>query len=320
MKIPLHLFIIFLFLKSCFSVADEPLKVGIPAWTPYDFFFLAELQGYYKDHNIQLIDYNTPSEAVRAYKTGMLDVVLITNHLFIKMNDRGLTDRIILAIDYSSGSDVFLVDHELSSAEELIGKRIAAEASALGIFVLLRCLDMHGLNPKEIAYVPMDVSSQPAAFKNGSIEGVITYEPFATRIRKMGGIEFCNSKLIPFEICDLLVARPKVIKQKKKQLTTLCRGFYSACKDYNAWPGIYLPTLTERARLTAQEYKEVLNGVTMLSLEDNRLLFGNPDSGLDISITQVNRMMIEYGLVNNQLDITKLIDNSIIEAIENEGN
>lgn len=308
-------FIVSLLFLSCKNKQSEPLRVGVILWPANEFFYLAENLGYYKDQHIKLIDYRTPSEVIRAYETGLLDAILITDHLYLKINDANVNNRIIMLVDYSSGSDVLLAKPGITTTEELKGKKIGAESSALGIFVMLRFLEIHGLSPDDITHVPVDVANQPQAFKNGLFDAIITYEPFATEMRKKGAIELCNSKEIPFEISDVLISSPMVIAQKSAQLEVLCQGFFDAVDVYQKDPAKYISKLSRRQNITSKEFSKTLQGITLLNLNDNKKLFKSTNAGYYNTFSEVNKKMIDYNLIDTKHNITELIDTRIINNI-----
>ncbi|AUC83814.1 hypothetical protein CW731_00260 [Polaribacter sp. ALD11] len=315
MKKIIPLLIIILFL-SCKNKTPEPLRVGMLLWPPNEFFHLAENLGYYKDMNIQLIDYQTPSELLRAYETGLLDALIGTDHIFLKMNDNNLKDRILMVIDYSSGGDILLAKPEITSMKGLKGKRLGAEASPLGIFLMFRFLELYGLSPNEITHVPVDIANQPQAYDNGLFDAVITYEPFATKIKKQGAVELCNSKEIPFEISDVLISTPMIISKKREQFEVLCKGFFEVLEVYRKDPEKYKPEFTARQNISSEEFIKALNGVTILNLNDNKRSIKNPKASYFKTLSKVNKKMVDYKLIETNHNVTKLIDTSIIKNID----
>ncbi|TXD45814.1 ABC transporter substrate-binding protein [Polaribacter sp. IC073] len=318
MKNILIAFFISILFLSCKDEVPEPLRVGMLIWPPNEFFHLAESLGYYKDKNIELIDYRTPSEAIRAYKTGLLDAVIGTGHLYLKMNDKNLEDRILMVIDYSSGSDLLLAKPEITSMEELKGKKLGAEASALGIFVMLRFLEIYGLSPNDITHVPIDVSNQPLAYKNGLFDAVITYEPFASEMKKQGAVELSNSKEIPFEISDVLISTPTIIAQKTEQLTALCKGYFDVITLYKKNAKKFTPKLTARHNISSEDFINALGGVTFLNLSDNKKLIDTTESGYYKALSKVNEKMIAFKLINTKHNVSELIDMSIVKNIHDK--
>ena len=312
-KLTFGLLIILLFV-SCGNNRIDNLKVGLILWPPLEFFYLADNLGYYKGHQIELISYSAPSEAIRAYKTGSLDVLLITNQIFIRINDDLLSDRIIMVVDFSSGADQLLVHPGIDTFPELKGKRLGVESSALGAYVMLRALDLHGIPPEEVIHVSADAATQPIAFRQGKIDGVITFEPVATQIKKMGAIQLFSSEEIPYEIADILISTPRVIKEKRKQLTALCNGFFKAHQDFQCAPEKYTSSIVKRAGITEQEFINSLSGVKILDRSKNLELFKDPYAGFYYSLTFVNQKMIEFGLAENSHGVGLIIDNSIMKG------
>jgi NitT/TauT family transport system substrate-binding protein len=310
----LGLIIAILFL-SCENKTVEPLRVGTLLWPTHDFFHLADHLGYYKDKNIQLIDYRTPSEVIRAYETGLLDAILVTDHLFLKTNDRLLKDRVLMVLDYSSGSDVLMANPAIKNMENLRGKKIGSESSALGIFVMLRFLELYGLSGNDITHVPVDVAQHTQAYENELFDAVVTYEPFASEMKKQGAVELCNSKEIPFEISDILISSPTIITQKREQLEVLCKGFFDALDVYKKDSSKYISKLSTRENISPEEFSKALKGITVLDLEDNVNLIKNTKAGYFKTLSNVNKKMIDYKLISTEHNITELIDASIIQNI-----
>lgn len=310
----LGLIIAILFL-SCENKTVEPLRVGTLLWPTHDFFHLADHLGFYKDKNIQLIDYRTPSEVIRAYETGLLDAIMVTDHLFLKTNDRLLKDRVLMVLDYSSGSDVLMANPAIKNMENLRGKKIGSESSALGIFVMLRFLELYGLSGNDITHVPVDVAQQTQAYENELFDAVVTYEPFASEMKKQGAVELCNSKEIPFEISDILISTPTIITQKREQLEVLCKGFFDALAVYKKDSSKYISKLSTRENISPEEFSKALKGITVLDLDDNVNLIKNTKAGYFKTLSNVNKKMIDYKLINTEHNITELIDASIIQNI-----
>ena len=309
------LLIVFL-LNSCDN-KPIPLRVGLLVWPPYEFFYLAEKEGFYDEYSIDLIDYKTPSEVMRAYNNGLLDAIIITNHLYIQLNNDFQRDQIIQVINYSKGADVLLVKPEFNSVNDLVGKRIGAEASGLGLYVLQRFLEFNNISIDQINYVPVDVANQVEEFRDGKIDAVITYEPFATKIKSLSGKEIFNSSQIPFEICDVLISKKEIIESKKDQFISLSEGYFKALNLFKVNPNAYEEFLAEREGISPKEFIKALNGIEILDLNENQKLYtDNKDIDFLVRLENVNKKMVEFGIVKNVINSQNILNSNIIMSIE----
>ncbi len=304
-----------LLLVSCNNTTTTPIHVGLMVWPSYELFYLAEHQGYYNPDSIKLISFYTPSEAIRAYRTHQLDVLFVTNQLYLDMNDEELQDRIIMVVDYSAGADLLVAREGITEVKELEGKRVAAEANALGVYVLLRMLELNGMSREDINYIPTDIAEQLEGYASGQFDAVVTYEPFAAKMKTPGANELLNSSVMPYEISDLVIASPAVIKKHKSQLTALFKGFFRAQRDFQTEPEKYAPVLARREDISDQELLAVFHGLELLGLKENRELFNSPDSGFYQTLTLVSEKMVQYGIISNRYETQEMIDNSILEEL-----
>lgn len=257
-----------LLIAAC-SPPQEPVRIGILLWPPYDLARLAQAEDFFGPDRIQLIDYQTPAEVVRAFRNGLIDGFFLTTQ-FALGDHPGHTDtRIIYIIDQSKGGDSLLVTPEVDSLEQLKGKRIALEASPLGAYMLQRVLDHAGLSRSDVDVQFADTPDHVDAYTRGTVDAVITYEPFGSRVVDAGAHELFSSRDIPNEIVDVLYVSEALIEERGQDLVDFVRGLEQARQLLEARPDHALPIMARRHGMDTATFARTLEGMSLVSLEEN---------------------------------------------------
>ncbi|MCX7739139.1 MAG: ABC transporter substrate-binding protein [Hydrogenothermaceae bacterium] len=173
--------------------------------------YLARELGYID--NTILVEYNTTSEVLRGLITGVINVAALTLDEALKLYQSEIDVKIVMIFDYSYGSDVVIVKDYLKSIDDLKGKRIGVENTALGEFVLYRFLQKTGLKREDVDVVYLELHEHMEAFLRGDVDIVITFEPEKSKILSREGKVIFSSKEIPMEIVDVLVAKTDILKE-----------------------------------------------------------------------------------------------------------
>lgn len=257
-----------LLIGAC-SPPQESVRIGILLWPPYDLARLAQAEGFYDPDRIQLIDYQTPAEVVRASRNGLIDGFFLTTQ-FALGDHPGRTDtRIIYIIDRSQGGDTLLARPGLDSLEQLNGKRIALEASPLGAYMLQRVLDHAGLTRSDVDLHFVDTPDHVDAYTRGTVDAVITYEPFGSRVVEAGAHELFSSRDIPNEIVDVMLVSEALIEERRQELVDFVRGLEQARELLEARPEHALPIMARRHDMDTATFARTLESVSLVSLEEN---------------------------------------------------
>ncbi|MEX2499981.1 MAG: ABC transporter substrate-binding protein [Wenzhouxiangellaceae bacterium] len=276
-------FAMILMVGAC-SPPQEPVRIGILLWPPYDLAVVARAEGFIDPEQVQLIDYQTPAEVVRASRNGLLDGFFLTTQYALQDHPAGQDARIVYIIDHSEGGDSLLVRPGVDSLAQLKGKRIALEAGPLGAYMLQRVLDHAGLTRADIDLHFVDTPDHVHAYASGAVDAVITYEPFGSRVAEAGAHKLFSSRDIPNEIVDVLYVTEALIEERGQDLVSLVRGIEQARKLLESRPEHVLPIMAERHRMDTESFARALEGVSLLGLEENLELLSGEQPKLSVWI------------------------------------
>src|SRR5499427_7173518 len=215
-------------LIGCAREPESPLRIGTNVWIGSEPLYLAREMGYLNPKVVQLVEYPSASEVLRAFRNQAIDGMVISLDELFGLAVDGLQPRIILAVDVSHGADVVVGRPGMRSMKDLKGKRVAVESGALGAFVLSRALALNGMQTSDVKVVHLESDEQPSAFAKGQVDGCVTFDPFRAQLLRAGATTLFDSTKIPGEIVDLLAVRASVIDQRPKALQELLAGWFNA--------------------------------------------------------------------------------------------
>src|SRR5215831_16268269 len=192
---------------GCARESEPPLRIGTNVWIGSEPLYLARELGQLDPKVVQLVEYPSASEVLRAFRNQAIDGMVISlDELFGLVAD-GFDPRIILVVDVSNGADVVVGRTGMRTMRDLAGKSVAVESSALGAFMLSRALAVNGMQAGDVNVVHLESNEQPVAFEKGQVDGAVTFDPYRAQFLRAGGVTLFDSTQIPGEIVDLIAVR-----------------------------------------------------------------------------------------------------------------
>ena len=305
-----------LVVAGCAKRADQPVRVGINTWPGYEPFFLAKGLGYYDQTGITLVDYPSASEEIRAFQEGALEAATLTMDEVFLLEEKGQHVRVVLIIDTSAGGDVILGKPEFQSLTDLKGKRVGAETSALGGFVLARALDQAGMSPQDIQIVPIEMSEHEQAFTEGRVDAIVTYEPARGNLLRAGAHQLFDSSQIPKEIVDVLIVREEALSKADATLQALIQGWFRALTYLREQPLDAARRIAPRQGVSPEQFLESLKGLHIPGLGENLLLLGKTDQTFLNGLQRLSKFMASRQLLKHEMDPASLLNDRFVLRVE----
>src|SRR5215813_626226 len=218
-------------LASCMRQPETALRIGTNVWVGSEPLYLARELGKLDPATVQLVEYPSASEVLRAFRNQAIDGMVISLDELFGLAVDGLEPRIILVVDVSHGADVVVGRRGMRTMSDLKGKRVAVESGALGAFVLSRALALNGMRASDVEVVHLESNEQPDAFEKGQVDGAVTFDPYRAQFLQAGAKTLFDSTQIPGEIVDLIAVRDTVLGGQPNAVHALLAGWFSAI-DY----------------------------------------------------------------------------------------
>ncbi len=249
--------------------------------------------------------------ALNDFKTGDADAATLTIYEAILAAAQGIPLKIVLLLDYTTGSDGVIAKKSIDSILDLKGKRVGVEKGTIAHFTLLKALQKAGLDQSEIQIVNRDLKTLRQHFLQDELDAVSTYEPYMSELINRGnGHIIFSSQEIPRAICDVFFVKEAVV-----------RDFPDVIKHWiEAWDGVvnfkeherenFIATLSKLNGTSIPDLKKSLTGIFFTNLAENRMAFGTADSPgyLLESLKEMEMFMFKQGVIRQHIQLQDLIE------------
>ncbi len=303
-------------LSACnpLSGIEPPLRVGTNVWPGYEPLYLARKLNTWQDAPIRLVEFNSSTDVMRAMRNGALEAAALTLDETLGLLQDGMKLRAILVMDFSNGGDVLLARPGINTVEQLRGKRVAVENSAVGAVLLEGALQSAGMSANDINVVSCTAGEHEQCYQQA--DALVTFEPVKTRLLKQGAKLLFDSSRIPNRIVDVLVVTEDAISRHPKTLQKLLQGYFFAREYMDSQPTKAAAMMGPRMGLQTDEVIKAFDKLRLPDLDENRRLLSAKPPGLQAIAEDMMQRMLQHGLLKQQLDVSHLSEGQFVEALQ----
>ena len=290
-------------LWGCMHEPQPPLRVGTNVWIGSEPLYLARELQRLDPAAVQLVEYPSASEVLRAFRNQAIDGMVISLDELYGLVGDGFQPRIVLVVDVSHGADVVVGRRGMRTMRDLSGKAVAVESSALGAFVLSRALALEGMQAGDVKVVHLESNEQLAAFEKGQVDGAVTFDPYRSLFLRAGAMTLFDSTRIPNEIVDVLAVSPAAIDTQPKSVQALLAGWFGAIEYMQQNPDDAARRMAIRQQTSGEQFLQALQGLHIPSRDENMRMLGGATPGLAVTGRRLMALMVEARLLHAPLDI-----------------
>lgn len=303
-----------LLLAAC--TPEPPLRIGTNQWPGYEFLYLARQLGAFDQTPVRLVELPSATEVAQYLHAGVLEGGALTLDETLRLIERGTDLVVVLVLDVSNGGDALVARPEIRELSELRGRRLGVELSAVGALMLEAVLDAAGLDSAELTLIPLTVDEQKAAYEQGRVDALITFEPILGELRAQGARKLFDSRQIPGRIVDVLAVSRKALRRHREGVEALIRGYLQALAYYRKRPEEACRGMAPRLQIPPELLCQSYEGLTLPGLEGNREWLGRGNSGLLVNARVLSALMQRKGLLRSTPQLELLADPSLLPAGE----
>lgn len=177
------------------GASADPVRVGILKMAALTNPWVAEKEGFFKANGIEatLVEFHTGAEAAAALQGGSVDIILMIPGTAMTANEHGFDmaaifqNEIAKAKGPDSGSIQVRKSSDIRSLKDLAGKRVAVSQlhsqNTVGAQMLIKDA---GADLSSIQFLELPFPTQYDALKNGSVDAVVTVDPYTTQLQASG--------------------------------------------------------------------------------------------------------------------------------------
>ncbi|MFT7373016.1 MAG: NitT/TauT family transport system substrate-binding protein [Oleiphilaceae bacterium] len=282
--------------SACGKKENPPVEISISPWPGYEFLYLAEQKGFFKDAglNAKLIQLGSLSDAQRSYVNGYTDGLASTIIEVVQSQILGNSPlEIVMVPDYSNGGDVIITRNEFANISALKGKKIGCEVSSLGIFLLQRALTNAGLNLHDVTIINVEQMDGERLMQSKEIDAFISYPPVSIKLLKHKEFHtIFSSAEIPEEIIDTISISKKALALNPEFVPKLHKVWQMALDYYETNPEESLTIMAQREGISTADFETVLSDFITVSSAGQKEIFQSPEklqqSALEVCNTLVD--------------------------------
>ena len=250
--------------------------IGVAPWPGYISLYMADAKGYFKEagSNVQVKPYPGLGELLKDYVAGKIqgraNLTLDTVNEYLG----GFNQKIVLAIDYSNGSDKIVARRNIIAVKDFKGKRVAYELNTLEEFFLSWALAENNLQISDIISVPANPEEAAKLLKAGQADAAVFYEPFTSQY--ISSDEFhtvYSSANAPGLITDILTFREDFIKTYPETVQAVIYAYFKAMNFSKEHPEEANKLLAKVLDDEPESVAKQLKGLVLLDQHDNEIAF-----------------------------------------------
>jgi ABC-type nitrate/sulfonate/bicarbonate transport system substrate-binding protein len=211
----------------------EKITLGSILWRGGSHLYIAEHQGYFKEHGLEVIVKSQPIsvDSLRDLREGRIDLACCAEFGLVGEIFAGVADIRCLAVMSSCQSHLMMArrDQGINHPADLRGKTIGVPRGTVAEFFLGRFLTLNGLALEDINLVHLHPPAVAAALSDGRVDAVMIWEPIAFEInRELGDtiISWPGQGNLPYYW--LLVSTDNFIKARPHVVEGLVRALRQA--------------------------------------------------------------------------------------------
>lgn len=304
------------------AYALEKLKIGTVVWAGYGPFYVADALDLYKSHNLKvdLQFFNDPALIPSAMLGGAIDGGMLTYDQVVGGVAKGLSQKVVMPIDFSNGGDAIVADKSITSVADFKGKKIGFNPLSPSDFLLAHALNKHGMTAKDIKPINMTPEGIPGAMASGSLPIGVTYEPNVSQILGLPGEKFhvlYSSKDAPGLITDVLVFDEKVIAKRQAAIESLLKAYLDGLAYMQSHPKESVAIIAKVLGVSPEEAIEQMAGVYNIPLAEMPASFANTSevSSFYGSGAVIAKLLLDNGQISAVPDLGKTFDGQFVKAL-----
>lgn len=303
------------FMVSCTAEPPALLKVGVIQWAGYEPVILARQLGYLEQDKVKLVELPSNTESMVLLHEGRLDAATLTLDEALSVMNMGTELTIVLVFDFSNGADVLLVKPSIKSLMDIRHRRIGVESTGVGALLFHAVLDYAKLEDDDVEVVYLPSDEHEAAYMNGKVDALVTFDPIKSRLEKRGAHVLFDSRLVPDLIVDVLAVRTDQLEKQRQNILQLVQG-YAKARDYmklHAEKSLQL--MAPRLQVSPDELDQSYQGLILPSLSENQAYFSGSPSKFQRHVQKVYRFMKNENMLNHELSLSQIQDGSFVKRV-----
>jgi len=302
------------------TASGPALKIAYSDWPGWVAWEIAIQKGWFKEAGVTVdfawFEY-VPS--MDAFSAGKVDAVAVTNGDALVTGSSGSPSVAIIINDYSNGNDMVVAKPGIDKVEQLKGKTVGVEVGFVSHLLLMNALSKAGLTDKDIKIKNVPTDQTPQTLKSGEVDAIVAWQPNSGQALKElpGSKPIFTSADVPGIIYDVLAVNPKSLSERRADWLKVV-GVWGRIADFLKDPKNLddaAKIMSARVGLGAEDYKKLMTGTHILTLEDSLKHFekGETLSSIYFSSKTVDDFQLKNAVYKKAMPFEQYLDASLVQ-------
>lgn len=230
--------------------------------------------------------FDSGSSVVRALASGDVQIGNIGSSPLAVAASQKLPIEVFLLASQLGSSEALVVNKNIKSPQDLIGKRIAVPFISTTHYSLLAALKHWGISPNQLQIINLQPPAIIAAWQRGDIDGAYVWAPAVNELAKTGKVLTDSAQVGQWgaPTLDVWVVRKDFAAQHPEIVTAFARSALAAQQAYLSQPQQWLQqpeNLNKLSRLSGVPVDQVaglVQGNTYLNAQQQLAQLNDPVS------------------------------------------
>lgn len=293
--------------------------IGYSQWPGFSAVNIADHQGFFEAEGVkvQVVVFEQYTASLDSLTAGKIDAFTGSLGDVVSTTANGTPLTMVWALDTPTTAEALVGRADISGPADLKGKRVAFLPGGYGHLFVSEVLKQHGLSESDITPVEMSAEQIPLALAAGEIDAGHVWEPYVSQSVQVGAGVIFTAQDTPGLIIDGLAFRTDVVEKRPAEVRAVVRAVSKAVDFWQQNPVEGNIISAQANNITEAAIADVLAGMQIYALQDNRLVFDRGDNSTR-SLYDTSRLYIDFflaqGSINQSPDLNKLINPSFVQG------
>lgn len=297
------------------------LRLAFPTWVGYTPMYIAQEKGFFEKYGleVELTVIEGLAERKMALAGGKLDGLAISADSLLNLSAEGMDVKAVYVLDNSNGSDGIAATEDITSPEDLKGKRVAVEENMCEHFFLLKVLEEYGMTADDIEIVPMNTSDAGAAFIANEVDACVVYEPYLSQCAERGANTF-TTKDYDVPLIDVIGFTTEIMESNPEAIKNFIKAIDEADQYWEENPDECAEICYSGLGISEEDCQFTKSVLSIYDLETNVGLMGTeeePGELYDI-IKDESDFYYEQGVLAQEVDPNEFIEPEFVRELASE--
>lgn len=299
-----------------------PIRLGSYDWPGSYWIDVAWEKGWFQDAglNVERVDTNLKYvKSLDSVAAGTIDGTGFAQFDLVRYVASGHDLVGVAAIDYSEGAEALIAKAEYKHLRELRGKRIALARGTYLEFLFNVIAEREGLALDQFQLVEGESLQAIAALKEGKVDAIFVWEPYATQAKEQtGGVSLFSTADFPGLAYNVLSFRRQFVESRPDDVVALLRVWQRTVDYIRENPKEACAIVSRLAKDPLPYVQDMMTKDRILDLPDNSRAFSYAAGyeSLHGSWRRMNDFMIERGLVSTRVESPPHLDARFLNALD----